>query len=175
MKNIATKLGLSAEASEDSILAEVTKIQNRLTTLEPLEADNLKLKNRIKQLDEDSVAALLAERKITDDKIKNRLKPVLTGYPTREERIAALDDFGFSGEAATGHKAESRTPQTKLFNRGTKPPAAGKATEEADVKTEKVAATKIMNRARELQKTTPNLSDATAVIMAQTEMENAAG
>ena len=175
MKTIATKLGLSAEASEDSILAEVTKIQNRLTTLEPLEADNLKLKNRIKQLDEDSVAALLAERKITDEKVINRLKPVIAGYATREERIAALDDFGFKGETKTATTTAAASTQTKLFNRGTKPPAAGKATDEKDEKADKVAATKIMNRAAELQKNTPNLSAATAVIMAQTEMENAAG
>jgi phage I-like protein len=174
MKQIASLLGLAAEAAEESILAAITTIQNRIATLEPLAAENITLKNRVKKLDEDGIAALLAERKITDDKIINRLKPVLAGYPTREERIAVLDDFGFSGgEAAAGHRETVTQPasqQTKLFNRNTKPPAAGKGVDEKNENAEKVQATKIMNRAKEIMKNTPNVSDATAVIMAQNEM-----
>ena len=104
MKNIAQKIGLAAEASEDAILAEVTRLQSRLTTLEPLEAENLKLKNRMRQIDEDAVAGLLAERKIADEKIVNRLKPVLVNFASRAERVAFLDDCGFSAEAGTGHR-----------------------------------------------------------------------
>jgi hypothetical protein len=39
MKNIAQKLGIAPEAGEDAILAEVARLQNRLSTLEPLEAE----------------------------------------------------------------------------------------------------------------------------------------
>jgi phage I-like protein len=176
MKTIATKLGLAAEASEEAILEALTKIQNRLTTLEPLEAENLKLTNRVKKLDEDGISALLAERKIMDEKIINRLKPVLAGMLNREERIQALDDFGFTAEAGADQRetGTQQTTQTKLRNRDTKPPAAGSAEAQKNEQAEKALATKIMNRATELQKNTPNLSAATAVIMAQNELENAA-
>jgi hypothetical protein len=176
MKNIAQKIGLTAEATEDAILAEVTRLQSRLTTLEPLEAENLKLKNRMRQIDEDAVAGLLAERKITDEKIVNRLKPVLANYATRAERVEFLDDCGFSAEAGTGHRETGTgTQQTKLRNRDTRPPQGGKPGEQSNdeaVPGDPAKAVKIMNRARELQKATPSLCDATAVIMAQRELSS---
>ena len=179
MKNIAQKIGLADEATEDAILAEVTRLQSRLTTLEPLEAENLKLKNRMRQIDEDAVAGLLAERKIADEKIVNRLKPVLANYATRAERVEFLDDCGFSTEAGAGHgeNRTQQTTQTKLRNRDTRPPLGGKPGELSNDEGptgDPAKAVKIMNRARELQKATPSLCDATAVIMAQREIENAA-
>ncbi len=176
MKNIAQKIGLAAEATEDAILAEVTRLQSRLTTLEPLEAENLKLKNRMRQIDEDAVAGLLAERKIADEKIVNRLKPVLANFASRAERVAFLDDCGFSAEAGAGHGeigTGTGTQQTKLRNRDTRPPLGGKLGEQSNDEAaagDPAKAVKIMNRARELQKATPSLCDATAVIMAQREM-----
>jgi hypothetical protein len=176
MKNIAQKIGLAAEATEDAILAEVTRLQSRLTTLEPFEAENLKLKNRMRQIDEDAVAGLLAERKIADEKIVNRLKPVLTNFASRAERVAFLDDCGFNAEAGTGHReigTGTGTQQTKLRNRDTRPPKGGKPSEASNDEApsgDPAKAVKIMNRARELQKATPSLCDATAVIMAQREM-----
>lgn len=95
MKSIAQKLGLAAEASEDAILAEVTKLQNRNTTLEPLDAENTTLKNRIKEIDAEAVATMLDAHGVKDEKIVNRLKPVLLALKNREERVAALTDFGF--------------------------------------------------------------------------------
>jgi hypothetical protein len=171
MKNIAQKLGLAAEAGEDAMLAEVARLQSRLTTLEPLEAENFRLKNRIRQIDEDAVAGLLAERKITDERILNRLKPVLANYATRDERVAFLDDCGFKPEAAPAPAAGT---QMKLRNRDTRPPQPGKPSEAAASETpmaDPAKAVKIMNRARELQKVAPNLCDATAVIMAQREFD----
>lgn len=168
MKNIAQKIGLAAEATEDAILAEVTRLQSRLTTLEPLEAENLMLKNRMRQIDEDAVAGLLTERKITDEKIVNRLKPVLANFESRTERVAFLDDCGFTSVTLD----PIGKPQNKLRNRDTRPPQSGKPGEPLndDVTTgDPAKAVKIMNRARELQKATPSLCDATAVIMAQRE------
>jgi len=176
MNNIAQKLGLAAEAGEDAMLAEVARLQSRLATLEPLEAENFKLKNRIRQIDEDAVAGLLAERKITDERILNRLKPVLANYASRDERVAFLDDCGFKPEPAptfTG-PAPATASQVKLRNRDTRPPQPGKPGEPAidpAPGADPAKAVKIMNRARELQKIAPNLCDATAVIMAQRELD----
>jgi len=95
MNKIANKLGLAAEASEDAILEAVTKIMNRNAELEPLAADNTKLKNRLTQLDNDAVDALLASHGVKEEKILNRLKPVVLALPTLAERTAAVVDFGF--------------------------------------------------------------------------------
>lgn len=164
MKNIATKLGLAAEASEEAILAEVTKLQNRVTTLEPFEAENTRLTNRIAQFDTEQVDGLLADRKITDAKIVNRLKPVLAGMKTREERVGFLDECGF--------KAPETKPAaaTRVLNRGTGDPNRTQATGEEQA--EQARATKIMNRANQLCKDTPHLTLATAVRMAQQEIGN---
>lgn len=153
MKNIAQKLGIAPEAGEDAMLAEVARLQNRLSTLESLETENFKLKNRIRQIDEDAVAGLLAERKITDEKIVNRLKPVLANYPAREERVAFLDDCGFGAEAGMGHRGTGtqQTTQTKLRNRDTKPPQTGKPGEAAAGEAtgnDSAKAVRIMNRPR---------------------------
>ncbi len=82
MKNIAAKLGLSAEASEDAILAEVTKLINRATTaeqaVEPLQTENARLKTEHE--------ALVNAQVETDlETYKNRFKP-----EAREKWKAAL-------------------------------------------------------------------------------------
>lgn len=148
MKSIAQKLGLAPEASEDAILGEVTKLQNRLTKLEPFEAEVTTLKNRIKDVEtsaiESEVAGLLAERKITDDKVVNRLKPVLANLKNREDRAAFLDDCGFKAEAA------KTASSTRIINRADSRSAAT-ATETDDA----AKADKIRNRAHELKTTAP--------------------
>jgi hypothetical protein len=170
MKSIATQLGLAAEASEDAILAEVTKLQNRVTALEPQETENKTLKNRIAQFDTEQVAGLLSDRKITDAKVINRLTPVLTGMKDRAERVAFLDECGFK----TVEPKQPAAGQTKLFNRETKSPTGDKTgTTETNAAEEQSKATKIMNRATELRKETPSLSLPTAVRMAQRELETA--
>ena len=108
MKNIATKLGLAAEASEDSILAEVTKLQNRVSASEPLVEENKTLKNRIAEFDGEQADSLLALHGVKDAKIINRLKPVLIGLKNREDRVATLVDLGYKvltdgqGKPSTG-------------------------------------------------------------------------
>ena len=112
MKNIATKLGLAAEASEESILAEVTKIQNRVSTLTPFEEENTKLKNRIALFDAEQTESLLDLHGVKDAKVRNRLAPILVGLKNREERVATLIDLG--------HKqVEAKTVATgRVLNRG---------------------------------------------------------
>ncbi len=163
MKSIATKLGLTAEASEDAILAEVSKLQNRLTELQPMAEEVITLRNRVRALDESSVDTLLSAHGITDSKVLNRMKPILTGMPIAD-RQAFLDEC-LPKPVPSQEAPQSAGAQVKLYNRDTKPPKEhGKNKANAD-------ATAIMNRARALQKETPNLSTATAVIMAQKEME----
>jgi phage I-like protein len=162
MKSVATKLGLSAEANEDSILAEVTKLQNRVTTLEPLSEENTKLKNRVAQIDADAIDALLAERGVKDAKVLNRLRPVLQSCATREERLATLDDFGFKVADTT------TTTTTRVLNRGT-----GAAVEKKAQDTDQAArdrAAKVMNRAQAIMEKTPSLGLATATSMAASEI-----
>jgi phage I-like protein len=72
MKTIATKLGLAAEASEDAILAEVTKLQNRAIdaekALDPL-------KNRVTQLETENAAHLEAQVDADLVTYQNRFAP----------------------------------------------------------------------------------------------------
>ena len=169
MKNIATKLGLAAEASEDAILAEVTKLLNRNQELEPLVEENRTLKNRQAAIDVDSVDTLLAAHGVKEERVLNRLKPVLLGL-AHADRQAFLDEC-VPKPAAAAAIASAASHQTKLFNRDTKAPVGGKAVAVDADKADQLAATKIMNRAREIKKEAPNVSEATAVIMAQREME----
>lgn len=133
MQLIAQKLGLAAEASEDAILTEVTKIKNRLTTLEPLEEENKTLKaGNLALLDEQVDALMDAHGIKADDKVRNRLKPTLIGYKNREERVAALLDFGFKPvEAKTEIVAQQ---QRQLRNKDTKQPDKGGAASGLDEK-----------------------------------------
>jgi len=169
MKNIATKLGLAAEASEDAILAEVTKLLNRNQELEPLVEENRTLKNRQTAIDADSVDTLLAAHGVKEERVLNRLKPVLLGL-AHADRQAFLDEC-VPKPAAAAAIASAASHQTKLFNRDTKTPVGGKVVEADAGKADQLKATKIMNRAREIKKEAPSVSEATAVIMAQREME----
>lgn len=144
MKSIATELGLAAEASEDAILAELTKLRNRIHELEPLSVENTKLKNRLDQTESEQVDALLVERKIIEPKIINRLKPGLLKLANREERLAFLTDLGFTGEA----KQEKSQSQGRVLNRG----QGGGAAADATTEDESAKVEKIRNRAAELKK-----------------------
>lgn len=123
MTTVLTALGLSADATEESALAAVTA-----------------LKNRVGELDAEQVDGLLAERKIQNEKIVNRLKPVLRAMKNREERAAFLDEC----VAAAGHGAA-----TRVLNRGTGD--AGRLKSDAASADEKTSAERITNRAHELQ------------------------
>jgi len=141
MKNITKVLGLADEASEDAILSAVTRLKNRLTELEPLAEENRQLKNRHAQFNAEQVDGLLAARKITDEKVLNRLRPVLTGLASQEERTAFLDDCGFKMETAAA---------TRVLNRGT-----GTIREAAPAGDDQARAEKIKNRANELKGAAP--------------------
>ncbi len=71
MKQIASKLGLSADASEDAILSELAKVMNRATTaeaeLKPTKEKLATVENRLKELEESSADAELDAAGIAAD------------------------------------------------------------------------------------------------------------
>jgi len=146
MKNIATKLGLVADANEDSIVAAIGTLQNRVSTLEPLAEENKKLTNRLTELDAAAVDALLASRGVKDEKVLNRLKPIIAGTPVTE-RAQALEELGFKVPTAG---AATPTAATRVLNRGTGITPAPAT--ETDANAEQVRASKIRNRANALRK-----------------------
>jgi hypothetical protein len=113
MNTVAIKLGLAADAPEETILAEVTRLLNRVTEMVPHEEENKSLRDRLGIIDAEQVHTLLDLHGVKDEKIRNRLRPVLIGLKNREERAAALLDFGFKPE-------ERRAPDrqtARLLNR----------------------------------------------------------
>lgn len=175
MNKIATTLGLAAEASEDSILAAVTKILNRgditpdaLTTLK---AENKTLAEQNQTLMDEQAESLLETCGVKDEKIRNRFRSSFKTLKDKTERLGHLADFGYlPGKAG----AAAATQQTKIYNRGNGPEAASEATGDEKPIPDAKLASKIMNRAGELRKQTPSLSMATATRMAQLEIEAAA-
>jgi len=130
MKSIAAQLGLSAEASEDAILAEVTKLHNRATSAESqiaaltTERDTLKtetgtIKNRVTEL-ETANTTLLGEQidadldaaGIKDETVKNRWKPVLGTLKNRAERQTFLADLAPEKQNLT-NRASATVPADK--------------------------------------------------------------
>ena len=169
MKQIAQKLGLSADASEEAIIGELTKLENRATTAEaqvsPLTVERDTLKNRLAELDAEQIDADLDAHGVKDAAVRNRLKPVLAPMKNREERVAFLTDV-------VAKPATQAAPQTKLFNRDGKSPSGGKNANGENTGAERERAQRITNRAVELQKIHNNLNAASAVIMAQREIES---
>jgi phage I-like protein len=169
MKLVATKLGLSADASEEVVLVAMDKIVNRATQAEgqvaPLTLKITELESQNATLLGEQIVSDLAAAGIKDEKIINRSKTLLADpkhFKNREERVAFIKEL-------VPAKAVS---QTKLQNRDTRAPAGGKGEDGAGVE-DAAAATKIMNRATELvaQKRAPSM--ATAIAMAQNEVKNA--
>ena len=114
MNTIANQLGLAADVSEEIILAEVTRLLNRVTEMIPHEEENKSLRERLGVIDADQVHTLLDLHGVRDEKIRNRLKPVLISLKNREERVAALLDFGFKPE----ERRPTERPTPRLLNRG---------------------------------------------------------
>ena len=106
----------------------------------------------------------------SDDKIRNRLRPVLAGLKNRQERINTLTEFGFKPGGQTG--PTSQTSQTRLTNRGATAKNLTEQTGEAGVPDGKQAQI-IMNRAQTIVKEIPGMSLASAVGMAKREVEAA--
>jgi len=125
MNTVAMKLGLTAEATEEIVLAEVSRLLNRVAELIPHEEENKALRNRLSVIDAEQVHTLLDLHGVKDEKIRNRLRPVLAALTNREERMAALIDFGFKAEerralggqgARVINRSEARLPRPEILN-----------------------------------------------------------
>lgn len=119
MKTIATKLGLSAEASEDAILAAVTQILNRADGAEAkvafLTKENGILTNRVTEQDSEHIETELTARGIEGDR-RTRLTPILAAMKNRNERVEFLDEVFGEIEDEGG---VTTTPSGKpVLNRG---------------------------------------------------------
>lgn len=176
MQSIAHLLGLAAEAGEDAILAEVTRLTNRgditSSDLANLRAEHADYKKHNTLLLGEQIDALLDTHGVKEDKTRNRLKLVLAGIQNREERVAALADFGFT--PSEGKTSAAGRQQIRLNNRDTRPPLGGRSAGGADERGDQARATKIHNRAMQIQKESPHTTLATAYRMAQTEIEQTA-
>jgi hypothetical protein len=121
MNTVAIKLGLAGDVSEEIVLAEVTRLLNRVTEMIPHEEENKSLRDRLGAIDGEQVHTLLDLHGVRDEKIRNRLKPVLMGLKNREERVAALLDFGFKPEERRAITADRLPPRLLNRNEGRQP------------------------------------------------------
>lgn len=120
MKNIAVKLGLSAEASEDAIAAEVGKFLNRAdispAALKQLQDENASLKAENKTLLEGQVEADLAplKNRVSEEKLTQFRAQLLANRSAVLPFIQTLTE-----ELAEKDTPEAKTrPGGKLLNRG---------------------------------------------------------
>lgn len=134
MKNIAAKLGLSADASEESIVAELVKLQNRAADAEKnlgtVTTERDTLKNRVTELDAEQIEQELDARGVEEGK-RTRLTPVLTAMKNRDERVAFLDEVIGTpeeiGKPQTGDEPATASGKPALLRNRAGTPKPGKA------------------------------------------------
>jgi phage I-like protein len=164
MKKIAQKLGLSADASEEAILGEVSRLLQRLAEAErqlaPVEDERDTLKNRLEELVGDQIAAELDAHGVRDEAVRQKLFPVLRPMTNRAERVDFL--------ALLNHDARS-TPRPLTNRQAARVPVGRPGTNSSG---DASKAQLISNRAAQLQRDMPGLSTATAFITAQRAVEN---
>ena len=171
MKSIAIKLGLSADASEASVLAEVEKLIKRCETAESSagtatkERDEAVVANR--RLAEEQIDADLTIAGITDEGKIGRLKPILAAMKNRKERTDFLADF------APVKDATKTGVQQPLTNRETAKTPATKPGDETAVKAASAQrAARISNRAGQLRTANPRLSVGESYNRAEQELSS---
>lgn len=148
MKSVCTRLGLSADASEDAVLAELNKLFNRtetaekaITELPTLKNRNTELETRNTELLGEQVDALLDAHGVKEEKIRNRARAAILPLKNREERVSFLTDFGFKPVEAG--KPQQQQRGSVILNRGeSKTPG-----ERASVATEQVDEQALANKA----------------------------
>jgi hypothetical protein len=170
MKSVCTLLGLSAEADEQSVHAAVTKLLNRAditpAALTSLQAEHKTFGEQNQTLLGEQVDGLIAEHGLKDEKVINRLKPVLATLKNRKERLDYLADFGFKPV-----EAGKSAPAPRILNRGTTAVATTETDEAVTLAAEQDRAQKVMNRASAIVKETPSIGLATATMMASKEIK----
>jgi len=124
MKSIAQKLGLDADASEEAILEELTKLQKRADAAEKQLAatttERDQIKNRCTSLEGEICESLLDACGLKpEDRRRPHLVNGIKPLTNREARITHLADFGLRPTEMRMHvpgrvlnRAEGRTPAT---------------------------------------------------------------
>lgn len=172
MKKIASKLGLSAEASEDAILEKIQALLDQAKAHQTKEEESMKVENRLRELEAEQIDGLIADAGITDeDKIKT-VKPMLGGLKNRAERV---DFLKLLKSDKTETTPTGKSPMT-VQNRAKTP--EGKGDEVKDAKADNARAVRIQNRAAEIRSTSKgriSLSAAYSQAGAQVDAEIAAG
>jgi phage I-like protein len=168
MKLIANRLGLSADASEEACLGELSKLLDRATGAEtklaPVTTERDSLKNRVTELLDEQIDADLDASEIKDEGVRGKLKPVLATMKNRADRVEFLGLM-----AKPEKKAEGKGP---LTNRQTaRTPALDLSDANKDAAATK-RATLITNRAAQIQKASPHTPLSGAFIRATTEIDN---
>jgi hypothetical protein len=164
MKQIATRLGLSADASEEAILGEITKIENRATKAEgqlaPLTEENTTLKNRVSKIESDQADADLAAAGIKpDDADHATIKQTL--LTNREGGLALLKKI----------KAPVTEVKKPLTNRAGASVPGGQADGSGNEKADAVRTVAIRNRAAQLQAQNSSMTIASAFIAAGKQVD----
>jgi len=149
MKSIAIKLGLAADTSDEALLEEVIKLQNRATTAEKqvtaLTTERDQFKNRCTGLEGEICDSLLDACGLkSDDRRRPHLLGGLKPLANREARITHLADFGlkplergiYSTAVRILNRADGKTPAT--------------TSDSTDEEALAAKATRIKNRANEL-------------------------
>lgn len=150
MKLVAGKLGLSADASEEAVLAAVNTVMAQAAEVTPLKNRVQELETENRTLIADQIDSDLAAAGVKDEKVANRLRLVLVPMKNRQERQEFLRDvIPQSMEQGAGSKEQGQAAAGRVLNRGeAKAPATGKTTNTNDA----TRATAIRNRAQELTK-----------------------
>ena len=167
MKIIATEVGLSADASEESIVAEVRKLKNRSETaekdLKTSKEDVTKLTNRVTELaDAQADADLDAHGIKEDDADRPTLKKAL--IENRETGLAFLKKI------AKTEPKEIKKPLTNRANSQT-PNKSGAPDGEADKAKEQKRAVLIKNRSDSKMRENKTLSLTSAYHQAGLEVD----
>ena len=167
MKQIAQRLGLSADASEEAILGELTKIENRATTAEaaltPLRSERDTLLNRVTKMEETQAESDLDAHGIkADDADRPVLKAGL--LQNRESGLAFLKRIGTQATAAV----------KPLTNRAAAKVPGAQADADTDAKADQKKAIAIKNRAGALQTANPRLTQMQSFLQAEKEIEQEA-
>lgn len=156
MKSVATVLGLSEDAAETAVLAEVTKLKNRA---ESAERELTPIKNRVSQLETQVATQAAAQVEADLAPLLNRtgalaVKPeVLASFRTqllanREQTLPAFLAF----VAALGSATAAPAPLTNRSTAGHPNGAPGTAADLANPDTAAGFATVIKNRAATVKK-----------------------
>ena len=168
MKQIATKLGLSAEASEDAILGELATLQNRATEAEkkllPVTEELAAVKNRLKETEEANADAALESAGIKKDD---------PDHAIIRTAIIANREGGLAMLKRIKPAAAKPAPETsRLTNRATAKAPNGtiEGNENAADPKAEARAGAIRNRANQIKKQTPSLTHHQAWQQAKSEI-----